>query len=73
MKQNYTFSILQYIYNELPITDHLESEDAISHDQKWTEEYVLLKSALKHLPAVGFYPKGRVLKNILSYSANTTA
>ena len=57
MKQNYTFKILKYIYKELSITDHLETEYAIDEDQEWKGEYNQLMKGFKALPKVKFYPK----------------
>ena len=54
MKQNYTFKILKYIYKELSITDHLETEYAIDEDQEWKGEYNQLMKGFKALPKVKF-------------------
>ncbi|MEE9374414.1 MAG: hypothetical protein V3V00_15265 [Saprospiraceae bacterium] len=73
MEQNYTFKILKYIYKELSITDHLETEYAISEDEEWKGEYNRLVKGYLALPRVTFYPKRHVVKNILTYSSATMA
>lgn len=73
MKQNYSFKILKYIYKELSITDHLETEYAISDDKEWEGEYNKLMKGFKALPRVSFYPKRSVVNNIMSYSAGSVA
>lgn len=73
MKQEYTFRILKYLYKELSITDHLETDYAISNDKEWKSEYVLLNRAYKMLPKVTFYPKKSIVNNVLAYSSGTAA
>jgi len=73
MEQNYSFKILQYIYKELSITDHLETEYAISENEDWNTEYKKLMKAFRALPKVTFYPKKRVVNDILSYSSTAMA
>ncbi len=70
MKHNYPATqIIQYLYNELEAPEHLETEHAINHNPRWTEIHMKLTSALSALPRVRFYPKKRVIKTILEYSA----
>ena len=73
MKQEYTFQILKYLYKELSITDHLETDYAISTDEEWKSEYASLSSVYKMLPKVTFYPKKSIVNNVLAYSSSTAA
>ena len=73
MKQNYSFKILKYIYKELSITDHLETEHAISENDEWKGEYQKLMKAFRALPKVTFYPKRNVVNEILNYSSGSMA
>ena len=73
MKQNYSFKILKYIYKELSITDHLETEYAIGENEDWKGEYNKLMKGFRALPKVGFYPKRSVVNNIMAYSAGSMA
>jgi hypothetical protein len=73
MKTNYSFKILKYLYKELSLTDHLETEYAIQENEEWKREYNSLTRAINLLPKVSFYPKRAVLSNIISYSASTAA
>ena len=73
MEQNYTFKILKYIYKELKVTDHLETEHAISENEKWNSEFNKLKQGFQALPKVTFYPKRSVVKNIMNYSSTSLA
>jgi len=46
MKHSYpSDQIIQYIYNELPALEHLETEYAIEHNQEWRRSYKKLKNA----------------------------
>lgn len=73
MKQNYSFKILKYIYKELSITDHLETEYAIDDNDEWKGEYKKLMIGFRALPNVSFYPKRSVVNEIMSYSAGSVA
>ena len=73
MVNNYSFQILQYIYKELSITDHLETEYAISKNHTWKEEYQKLMEGFNLLPKVSFFPKKKVVNNILAYSTGKAA
>ncbi|MDG2450293.1 MAG: hypothetical protein P8M34_11665 [Saprospiraceae bacterium] len=73
MKQNYSFKILKYIYKELSITDHLETEYAISDNEDWKGEYNKLMTGFLALPKVQFYPKRNVVSDIMAYSAGSMA
>ena len=73
MKLNYSFKILKYIYKELSLTDHLETEFAISDNGEWKAEHDQFVKAINLLPKISFYPKRVILNNIISYSASTAA
>ena len=63
-----TNQIIQYLYNELPALEHLETEYAIENNPEWNNKYHRLKSTMGLLPKVQFFPKVRALKTILQYS-----
>jgi hypothetical protein len=63
-----TNQIIQYLYNELPALEHLETEYAIENNPEWKEKYLRLKGTMSLLPKVQFFPKVRALKTILQYS-----
>lgn len=73
MKKDYTFKILKYLYKELSLTDHLETEYAIHENEEWKGEYDQLSGAIGMLPKISFYPKRAILKNIMNYSATSPA
>ena len=70
MTHSYTSNqIIQYLYRELPLTDHLETEYAISADHEWEQTYLKLREAFISLPKVQFFPAQKVIRSILSYSS----
>jgi len=72
MTQNYISNkIILFLYNELSALDHIEVEYAIQHEPEWTEKFNDLCRVHKRLPQVRYYPKRRVIKSILAYSAAT--
>ena len=73
MKQEYSFNIIKYIYKELSLTDHLEVDYAIKTEKDAKEEYDALRQGYQMLPQVMFFPKGSIVKNILSYSSGSMA
>lgn len=73
MEQNYTSEqLVQFIYNDLTITEHFEVQDAIENDAKLKLEYASLYNAYKELPKVQFRPADQTVDAILAYSKNLT-
>ena len=69
MKHNYpTQQILKYIYRELPALEHLEAEYAIETNSEWRDSFDVLKSAIKALPRISFYPSRKIVDTIKEYS-----
>lgn len=69
MMHDYTTTkIIQYIYRELPLTDHLETEYAVATIPEWNQSYTSLKKALAVLPKVQFFPSRKAIESILEYS-----
>lgn len=72
MTHSYTSNqIIQYLYRELPLAEHLETEYAVATNSEWKKAYMELKSAFSVLPQVQFFPKGRIIRAIMKHSAQT--
>ncbi len=65
--------IILFLYDELSALDHLETEYAIENNPQWRKKYLQLSHSHNKLPRVQFYPKKRILRSILDYSATSAA
>ena len=63
--------IILFLYGELSALNHIEVEYAIEHEPEWRAKYLELSKAHKKLPQVQYYPKNRIVKSLLNYSAAT--
>ena len=73
MEQNYTSEhLVQFIYNDLTLTEHFEVQDAIENDTTLKLEYAQLYNAYKDLPKVQFRPADQTVNAVLAYSKNST-
>lgn len=73
MEQNYTSNhLIQFIYNDLSVSDHFEVQDAIENNAQLKLEYAMLYNAYKQLPKVTFRPDNLSVNAILAYSKNNT-
>ena len=74
MTHSYTSNqILKYLYQDLPLADQIETDLKISTQPEWNKTYNILKGAITALPKVQFFPRGRVIRSILKYSARKEA
>lgn len=69
MKHNYISNqVLKFIYEELPLFEHLETDYAIKTEADYKEAYHRLKSSIALLPSIHFYPSRSAVKKVLAYS-----
>ena len=64
-----TNSLLKYLYRETSLTQTLEIEHAIAHDDKTKAIFEQLKTGYRRFPKVKFRAKDGTLNSILRYSS----
>ncbi len=67
-----TNSLLKYLYRETSLTQSLEIEHAIEHDESTRAIFQQLKAGYKRFPKVLFQPKDETLANILRYNTESS-
>ncbi len=67
-----TNSLLKYLYRETSLTQTLEIEHAIEHDESTRAIFKLLKAGYNSFPKVQFQPKDETLMSILKYNSETS-